>query len=27
VAVTMTVDFDQGVAHFVAHAVFREILA
>ena len=27
VTVTMTVDFDQGVAHFVAHAVFREILA
>ena len=27
VAVTMTVDFDQGVAHFVTHAVFREILA
>jgi hypothetical protein len=27
VAVTMSVDFDQGVAHFVATALFREILA
>jgi hypothetical protein len=27
VLLTMTVDFDQGVAHFVAHAVFREITA
>jgi hypothetical protein len=27
VAVGMTVDFDQGVAHFVASAVFREVLA
>jgi hypothetical protein len=25
VAVAMTVDFDQGVAHFVAQAVFREV--
>lgn len=25
VAVAMTVDFDQGVAHFVAHAILREI--
>jgi len=27
VEVEMTVDFAQGVAHFVAHALFREILA
>ena len=27
VTVTMTVDFDRGVAHFVAHALFREVLA
>jgi hypothetical protein len=27
VSVAMTVDFDQGVAHFVAQAVFREINA
>ena len=27
VTVTMTVDFNQGAAHFVAHALFREILA
>ena len=27
VTVAMTVDFDQGVAHFVAHAVLREITA
>ena len=27
VAVAMTVDFEQGVAHFVAQAVFREVLA
>ena len=25
VAVAMTLDFDRGVAHFVAHAVFREV--
>jgi hypothetical protein len=27
VVVAMTVDFEQGVAHFVTHALFREILA
>ena len=27
VTVAMTVDFGQGVAHFVTHALFREILA
>lgn len=27
VTATMTVDFDRGVAHFVAHAVLREITA
>jgi hypothetical protein len=27
VIVAMTVDFDQGVAHFVAEAVFREVTA
>ena len=27
VTVAMSVDFDQGVAHFVAHAVLREITA
>ena len=27
VTVAMTVDFDRGVAHFVAHAVLREITA
>jgi len=27
VALAMTVDFEQGVAHFVTHALFREILA
>ena len=27
VAVSMTVDFDRGVAHFVAQAVFREVSA
>jgi hypothetical protein len=27
VALAMTVDFDRGVAHFVAQAVFREITA
>ena len=27
VTLAMTVDFGQGLAHFVAHALFREILA